>query len=94
MANAFFGRLMAAISPRNDNILVLFNHLADSAVKGSKVLAMMSAVNDQANLKNVLLKSEPLNRKQMNTPKKSSSHSTKLILPHLIVAKFASWQWR
>ncbi|MES1988927.1 MAG: DUF47 domain-containing protein, partial [Pseudomonadota bacterium] len=46
MANAVFGRLMAAISPRNDNYFVLFNNLADSAVKGSKVLAMMSAVND------------------------------------------------
>ena len=46
MANAVFGRLMAAISPRNDNYFVLFNSLADSAVKGSKVLAMMSAVND------------------------------------------------
>ena len=48
MANAIFGRLMAAISPRNDNYFVLFNNLADSAVKGSKVLAMMSAVNDPA----------------------------------------------
>jgi predicted phosphate transport protein (TIGR00153 family) len=46
MANAFFGRVMAAISPRSDNYFVLFNNLADSAVKGSKVLAMMTAVND------------------------------------------------
>ncbi|MSP86733.1 MAG: DUF47 domain-containing protein, partial [Methylotenera sp.] len=46
MANAFFGRLMAAISPRSDNYFILFNNLADCAVKGSKVLAMMTAVND------------------------------------------------
>ena len=48
MANVLFSRLMAAISPRNDSYFILFNKLADSAVKGSKVLAMMSAVNDQA----------------------------------------------
>ncbi|PPC89721.1 MAG: DUF47 domain-containing protein [Methylotenera sp.] len=46
MANAAFGRLMAAITPRNDNYFVLFNNLADCAVKGSKVLAMMAAVRD------------------------------------------------
>ena len=46
MASGVFSRLMTAISPRNDNYFVLFNNLADSAVKGSKVLAMMSAVND------------------------------------------------
>ena len=46
MANAALGRLMAAISPRNDNYFVLFNNLADCAVKGSKVLAMMAAVRD------------------------------------------------
>lgn len=48
MANATFGRLMAAISPHNDNYFVLFNKLTDSVVKGSKVLAMMSAVRDEA----------------------------------------------
>ena len=46
MANAVFGRLMAAISPRSDNYFLLFNSLADCAVKGSKVLAMMTAVNE------------------------------------------------
>ncbi|PKO53421.1 MAG: DUF47 domain-containing protein [Betaproteobacteria bacterium HGW-Betaproteobacteria-20] len=46
MANAAFGRLMAAITPRNDNYFVLFNNLADCAVRGSKVLAMMTAVSD------------------------------------------------
>ena len=46
MANATFGRLMAAITPRNDNYFVLFNNLADCAVKGSKVLALMTTVRD------------------------------------------------
>jgi predicted phosphate transport protein (TIGR00153 family) len=46
MANATFGRLMAAVSPRSDNYFELFNNLADCAVKGSKVLATMTAVRD------------------------------------------------
>lgn len=46
MASGVFNKLMAAVSPRNDNYFVLFNNLADCAVKGSKVLAMMSAVSD------------------------------------------------
>lgn len=49
MANASFGRLMAAITPRNDNYFVLFNKLADCAVRGSKVLAMMAAEVEQSN---------------------------------------------
>lgn len=47
MANGLFSRLMASISPRSDNYFRQFNSLADCAVKGSKVLAMMSAVNNQ-----------------------------------------------
>ncbi len=46
MANATLGRLMAAISPRSDNYFVLFNQLADCAVRGSKVLALMTTVRD------------------------------------------------
>jgi uncharacterized protein len=46
MANATFGRLMASITPRSDNYFELFNKLAESAVTGSKVLAMMTAVNE------------------------------------------------
>ena len=37
---------MSAITPRSDNYFELLNHLADSAVSGSKVLAMMTAVNE------------------------------------------------
>ncbi|MES2181987.1 MAG: DUF47 family protein [Pseudomonadota bacterium] len=46
MASGVFSRLMTAISPRNESYFLLFNNLANCAVKGSKVLAMMSAVND------------------------------------------------
>lgn len=46
MATGTFSRLMATVTPRSDNYFVLFNNLADCVVKGSKVLAMMSAVND------------------------------------------------
>lgn len=46
MANATLGRFMAAISPRSDNYFVLFNQLADCAVRGSKVLALMTTVRD------------------------------------------------
>jgi uncharacterized protein len=46
MANGTFVRLMSAITPRSDNYFVLFNKLADCAVRGSKVLAMMTAVSD------------------------------------------------
>ena len=53
MANGVFSRLMAAISPRNDNYFVLFNQLADCAVKASKELAMMSTVNEAADINQV-----------------------------------------
>ena len=47
MASGVFSRLMSAITPRSDNYFVLFNNLADCAVRGSKVLAMMTAVSDE-----------------------------------------------
>ena len=46
MASGIFSRLMSAITPRSDNYFELFNNLAESAVRGSKVLAMMTAVNE------------------------------------------------
>jgi predicted phosphate transport protein (TIGR00153 family) len=46
MASGVFSRLMASITPHSDNYFVLFNNLVDCAVRGSKVLAMMAAVND------------------------------------------------
>jgi predicted phosphate transport protein (TIGR00153 family) len=46
MAGGVFSRLMSAITPHSDNYFVLFNKLADCAVRCSKVLAMMTAVND------------------------------------------------
>lgn len=46
MANASFGRILAAITPKNDNYFVLFNQLVECAVQGSKVLAQMTAIVD------------------------------------------------
>lgn len=47
MANGFFNRLINSITPRSDNYFKLFNELAESAVKGSKVLAMMTAMSEK-----------------------------------------------
>jgi predicted phosphate transport protein (TIGR00153 family) len=47
MKSSLFTRLMSAITPRSDNYFVLFNNLADCAVRASKVLAMMAAVSDE-----------------------------------------------
>lgn len=46
MARSVFGWMMAAVTPRSDNYFALFNNLAECAVKGSRALAMMSAVSD------------------------------------------------
>ncbi|MEQ1599452.1 MAG: DUF47 family protein [Methylotenera sp.] len=46
MASGVFSRIMSAISPHSDNYFVLFNNLADCAVRCSKVLAMMTAVSE------------------------------------------------
>jgi predicted phosphate transport protein (TIGR00153 family) len=46
MAGGVFSRLMSAITPHSDNYFILFNKLADCAVRCSKVLAMMTAVSD------------------------------------------------
>jgi predicted phosphate transport protein (TIGR00153 family) len=46
MAGGVFSRLMSAITPHSDNYFLLFNNLADCAVRCSKVLAMMTAVSD------------------------------------------------
>ena len=46
MSTGVFSRLIKSISPRNDNYFTLFNSLADCAVRASKVLSIMTAVND------------------------------------------------
>jgi uncharacterized protein len=47
MSGSIFSRLMSAITPHSDNYFVLFNKLADCAVRASKVLAMMTAVSGE-----------------------------------------------
>lgn len=46
MKSSIFSRLMSAITPHSDNYFILFNDLADCAVRASKVLAMMTAVSE------------------------------------------------
>ena len=46
MAGGVFSRLMSAITPHSDNYFILFNNLADCAVRCSKVLAMMTTISD------------------------------------------------
>jgi uncharacterized protein len=48
MANVFFSKLLSAVSPRSDNYFNLFNELAAFTVKGAKILATMSSVQDPA----------------------------------------------
>ena len=46
MANRLFGRLIAMVTPNSGNYFILFNELAACSVRGAKVLAKMSSVND------------------------------------------------
>jgi hypothetical protein len=46
MANRAFSRLIALVTPSSDNYFILFNELAACSVRGAKVLAQMSSVND------------------------------------------------
>ena len=46
MANRAFSRLIALVTPSSGNYFILFNELAACSVRGAKVLAQMSSVND------------------------------------------------
>ena len=46
MANRTFSRLIALVTPSSDNYFVLFNELAACSVRGAKVLAKMTSIND------------------------------------------------
>jgi predicted phosphate transport protein (TIGR00153 family) len=48
MASVFFSKLLAKVSPRNDNYFNLFNELTACTVRGAKILATMSSVQDPA----------------------------------------------
>lgn len=48
MANRTFSRLIALVTPSSGDYFILFNELAACSVRGAKVLAQMSAVNDPA----------------------------------------------
>ena len=46
MSGGFFSRLIASVSPRCDNYFALFNELTACTVRGAKILAEMSSVQD------------------------------------------------
>jgi hypothetical protein len=48
MASVFFSKLLSKVSPRNDNYFNLFNELTACSVRGAKILATMSSVQDPA----------------------------------------------
>ena len=48
MPSVFFSKLLSSVSPRSDNYFTLFNKLADCIVRGAKILATMSSVQDPA----------------------------------------------
>jgi predicted phosphate transport protein (TIGR00153 family) len=46
MASVFFSKLLAKVTPRSDNYFTLFNELTACTVRGAKILATMSSVQD------------------------------------------------
>jgi uncharacterized protein len=48
MASVFFSKVLSKVSPRNDNYFILFNELTACTVRGAKILATMSSVQDPA----------------------------------------------
>ena len=48
MPSVFFSKLLSSVSPRSDNYFTLFNKLTDCIVRGAKILATMSSVQDPA----------------------------------------------
>lgn len=48
MASVFFSKLLSKVTPRSDNYFSLFNELTACTVRGAKILATMSSVQDPA----------------------------------------------
>jgi uncharacterized protein len=82
MSGSIFSRVMTAITPHSDNYFVLFNNLADCAVRASKVLAMMTAVSGEDKFEEYFA--------EIRKIESEADEYTKEILHHLIDAKFAS----
>jgi predicted phosphate transport protein (TIGR00153 family) len=63
---------MSTVTPHSDSYFVLFDNLADCVVKGSKVLAMMSAVSDAGTFE--------VHFKELQTIEREADEYTKEIL--------------
>jgi len=48
MAGGFFSRIIAAVSPKSDNYFTLFNELSACTVRGARIIARMSLIQDPA----------------------------------------------
>ncbi len=48
MASVFFSKLLSSVSPRSDNYFTLFNEMTACTVRGARILATMSSVQDPA----------------------------------------------
>jgi len=48
MAGGIFSRIISAVSPKSDNYFTLFNELAACTVRGARIIARMSLIQDPA----------------------------------------------
>ena len=87
MSNVFFSKLLSSISPRNDNYFVLFNKLTDCIVRGAKILATMSSVQDQTAFNQLFI--------EMSKTEKEADEITKTIFLSLhktFITPFDRWE--
>jgi len=87
MPNVFFSKLLSSISPRNDNYFVLFNKLTDCIVRGAKILATMSSVQDQTAFNQLFV--------DMSKTEKEADEITKTIFLSLhktFITPFDRWE--
>jgi predicted phosphate transport protein (TIGR00153 family) len=87
MANVFISKLISAVSPRNDNYFTLFNDLTACIVRGAKILATMSSVQDPKAFNELFI--------QMNRAEGDADEITKTIylsLHKTFITPFDRWE--
>jgi len=87
MPNVFFSKLLSSVSPRSDNYFVLFNKLTDCIVRGAKILATMSSVQDQASFNELFI--------EMSKTESEADEITKTIFLSLhktFITPFDRWE--
>jgi len=81
MPNVFFSKLLSSVSPRSDNYFVLFNKLTDCIVRGAKILATMSSVQDQNAFNELFVQMSKTESEADEITKTIFCPCTKLLLP-------------